>query len=83
MAYERATTSQREVLNKVGDLRMSQQELAKIQQVISDTGALSALETKIASLVEQSVKAIAQSSLNETAIKQLTELAEFIAARKN
>lgn len=83
MAHNLATTSQREVLNKVGDPQMSQQDLAKVQQVIVDTGALVALETKIALLVEQAVEAISKSSLNKTAIKQLTELAEFIAARNN
>ncbi len=83
LACERATRSQREVLDRVGDQQLSHQDLAKIQQVIVDTGALAALETKISSLVEQSITAIAQSSLNETAIKQLTELAEFIASRDN
>ncbi len=83
MACERATVAQREVLDRVGDQQLSQQDLAKIQQVIVDTGALAALELKISALVEQSITAIAQSSLNETAIKQLTELAEFIATRDN
>jgi geranylgeranyl diphosphate synthase, type I len=83
MAYERATVAQREVLGRVGDQQLSRQDLAKIQQAIVDTGALAALETKISSLVEQSIAAIAQSSLNKTAIKQLTQLAEFIATRDN
>ncbi len=83
LAYDRATKSQREMLDKVGDPQLSQQELEKIQQAIVDTGALAVLEAKIASLVERSVVAITQSSLNETAINRLTELAEFIAARDN
>ena len=83
LACERATRSQREVLDRVGNPQISQQEIADIQQVIVETGALAALETKISSLVEQSIAAIAQSSLNKTAINQLTELAKFIASRTN
>ena len=83
MVYERASATQREVLNKVGDPQISQQEIADIQQVIIETDALVALETKISSLVEQSINAISQSSLNQIAIRQLVELAEFVAARKN
>ena len=83
LACERATRSQREVLDRVGNPQLSQQEIADIQQVFVETGALAALETKISSLVEQSIAAIAQSSLNKTAINQLTELAKFIASRTN
>lgn len=83
LAYERATVAQCEVLDRVGAPQISQQVIADIQQVIVETGALAALETKISSLVEQAVAAFAQSSLNETAIKQLTELAEFVVTRKN
>ena len=83
MAYERATVAQREVLDQVGALQISQQKISDIQQVIVETGALAALETKISSLVKQSIAKIAQSSLNKTAIDQLTELAEFVASRTN
>ena len=83
MAFERATVAQREVLDQVGALQISQQKISDIQQVIVETGALAALETKISSLVKQSIAKIAQSSLNKTAIDQLTELAEFVASRTN
>ena len=82
-AYERATVAQREVLDQVGALQISQQKISDIQQVIVETGALASLETKISSLVKQSIAKIAQSSLNKTAIDQLTELAEFVASRTN
>ena len=83
MAFERATVAQREVLDQVGALQISQQKISDIQQVIVETGALAALETKISSLVKQSIAKIAQSSLNKTAIDQLAELAEFVASRTN
>ena len=83
MTCERATASQREVLDQVGVPDIAPQTVTKIQQVIIETGALAALETKISSLVEQSVAAIAQSSLNQTAINRLIDLAEFVAVRKN
>ncbi|MFM8688367.1 MAG: hypothetical protein ACKODR_06380 [Acidimicrobiaceae bacterium] len=50
--------------------------------MIIETGALDALETKISSLVEQSINAVGTSSLDENAKSRLIELAEFVASRK-
>jgi geranylgeranyl diphosphate synthase type I len=83
MAFERATSTQRDVLDRVGAPQISHQEVSDIQQVIIETGALDALETKIMSLVEQSVVFIGKSSLNESSKTRLIELAEFVASRKN
>jgi geranylgeranyl diphosphate synthase type I len=83
MAFERATSAQRDVLDRVGAPQISHQEVSDIQQVIIETGALDALETKIMSLVEQSVVFIGKSSLNESSKTRLIELAEFVASRKN
>ena len=47
MAFERATSAQRDVLDRVGAPQMSHQQVSDIQQVIIETGALDALETKI------------------------------------
>jgi geranylgeranyl diphosphate synthase type I len=83
MAFERATSAQRDVLDRVGAPQISHQEVSAIQQVIIETGALDALETKILSLVEQSVVHIGMSSLDESSKTRLIELAEFVASRKN
>ncbi|MGA0874578.1 MAG: polyprenyl synthetase family protein, partial [Ilumatobacteraceae bacterium] len=83
MACERATVAQREVLDRVGAPQISHQEISDIQQVIIETGALDALETKISMLVEQSVNAVSKSSLDESSKSRLIELAEFVASRKN
>ena len=83
MACERATRSQREVLDQVGLPQISPNTVKRIQQVIIETGALEALEAKISLLVEQSVAAINNSSLQRTAIDKLVELAYFVAARTN
>jgi geranylgeranyl diphosphate synthase type I len=83
MACERATLAQRDVLDRVGAPKISHQEVSDIQQVIIETGALDALETKILSLVERSVVHIGKSSLDESSKARLTELAEFVASRKN
>ncbi|MFM7950909.1 MAG: polyprenyl synthetase family protein, partial [Acidimicrobiaceae bacterium] len=82
MACERATFAQREVLDRVGAQQISHQEVSDIQQVIIDTGALDALETKISMLIEQSINAVSKSSLDENAKSRLIELAEFVASRK-
>ena len=83
MAFERATSAQRDVLDRVGAPQMSHQQVSDIQQVIIETGALNALETKISVLVEQSMTAISRSSLSEVAVARLIELAEFVASRNN
>lgn len=83
LAYERASTSQRQVLDDVGAPQISNEDISKIQEVIIETGALSELETKITGLVSASIAAITNSSLSKQAINQLVELAEFVAQRKN
>ena len=83
MAFERATSAQRDVLDRVGAPQMSHQQVSDIQQVIIETGALDALETKISVLVEESMTAISRSSLSEVAVARLIELAEFVASRNN
>jgi geranylgeranyl diphosphate synthase type I len=83
MACERATLAQRDVLDRVGAPEISHEEVSAIQQVIIETGALDELETKILSLVEQTVVHIGKSSLDESSKTRLTELAEFVASRKN
>ena len=83
MAFDRATAAQREVLDQVGTPQISHQSISDIQQLIIETGALEALESKISILVEQSMTAIRESSLSEVAVTRLIELAEFVASRKN
>lgn len=83
LAYQRATATQRELLDKVGDPQLTPQTLKRIQQVVIETGALSALETKISNLIEQAVAAISKSSLDKVAVGQLIELAEYVVARNN
>ena len=83
MAYERASTSQRQVLEDVGAPQISNEDISKIQEVIIETGALSELETKISGLVSESIAAITNSSLSKQSVKQLVELAEFVAQRRN
>ena len=83
MAYERASTSQRQVLEDVGAPQISNEDISKIQEVIIETGALSELETKISGLVGESIAAITNSSLSKQSVKQLVELAEFVAQRRN
>ena len=78
-----ASTSQRQVLDKVGAPEIGDETVLQIQQVIQETGALVALETKITEAVLESVNAIKNSSLNKQSINQLIELAEFVAQRNN
>jgi len=81
LAFERATSSQRDVLNRVGDPTLTSENVLEIQQVIVESGALGMLESRIRSLVDRAVAAINASSLSKPAIERLVELAEFVVAR--
>ncbi|MFM8955392.1 MAG: polyprenyl synthetase family protein [Actinomycetota bacterium] len=81
LAFERATSSQRDVLGRVGDPNLSSENILEIQQVIIESGALGVLESRIGLLVDQSIAAIDASSLSKTATERLIELAEFVVAR--
>jgi geranylgeranyl diphosphate synthase type I len=57
-AVEAATPAQAEVLDLVGTQHLSDHDVARVQQVIIDTGALADLETTITRLTDEAVAAI-------------------------
>src|SRR5690606_14576769 len=57
-AVEAASTSQHAVLARVGRHELTDDDVADIQQVIIDTGALTSLEAMIVSLTEEAVAAL-------------------------
>ena len=71
------------LIDQVGAPEINDATILQVQQVIQETGALVALETKITGAVLESVNAIKNSSLNKQSIDQLIELAEFVAQRNN
>ncbi|MEM9747284.1 MAG: polyprenyl synthetase family protein [Actinomycetota bacterium] len=76
-----ATTAQREVLDLVGDPDMSPDTVARVQQVIVDTGAFDDLETQISTLTERAISALADADITDEAVDELTALAHYVSRR--
>ena len=81
MAIERADSVQRKVLDRVGSVDISEQDVSNIQEVIKQTGALVALEAKISALTAEAIAGIQQAPIIQSARDSLIELAEFISQR--
>lgn len=80
-ATVRASDGQAPVLELVGSPDLSEEEVARIQQVLVDTGALSEIEERIAQLTAGATKAIEQAAIAPYAKEALIELAHFVASR--
>ena len=81
-AVERASDAQRAVLDLVGDPDMSDETVARIQQVIVETGALDALERHIEALTETAIAALDDAPLERVAKPELAELAAYVSWRR-
>ncbi|HET6949156.1 MAG TPA: polyprenyl synthetase family protein [Acidimicrobiales bacterium] len=69
------------VLDRVGDPALSDDDVARIQQVLVDTGALDAVEALIDSLTTRAVEAIEATEVTPEARDELVDLAWFVAGR--
>jgi geranylgeranyl diphosphate synthase, type I len=81
-AVAAATPAQRSVLDEVGDPHLDDDDIANMQQVIVDTGALAALETQIATLTDQAVAAIKVAPVTQESRDELTALAHYVSWRE-
>ena len=83
MAVERAAGANAAgpVLDRVGDPQLTDDDVARIQQVLVDTGALAEVEGLIDTLTARAVEALAEAHLTAEATRELTDLAHFVAAR--
>jgi geranylgeranyl diphosphate synthase type I len=77
-----ATDAQRDVLSMVGNPALNDEQIAAIQTVIVDTGALDDLEATIARLTSQAIVALDQLELAGDARGELIGLAEFVSTRE-
>lgn len=80
-ATARASDGEAPVLDLVGSPDLSAEEVARIQQVLVDTGALREIEEGIARLTSVATKAIEQAAITPYAKDALVELAHFVASR--
>jgi geranylgeranyl diphosphate synthase type I len=77
-----ADDAQRAVLELVGTREgLTGDEVAAIQDVIVDTGALAALENHIAALADQAVAALDHVDITDEARRELTSMAAFVVGR--
>jgi geranylgeranyl diphosphate synthase, type I len=82
LATADADARQRRVLAQVGRPDLGAAEVAAIQQVLLDTGAVRQLEGRITVLVETAVTALAAAPITPAARAGLTELAHAVAWRE-
>ncbi len=80
-ARQAATPAQAGVLARAGDLHMSDDELAELQEAVVATGAVEAIETEIAHLTDEAMTALDQMTLAGGADDALRDLAQFVAYR--
>ena len=80
-AVHAATAAQRAVLDDVGSPRLVDADIANMQQVIIDTGALAALEAQIEMLTDEAVAAVEVAPITAQSRAELTALAHYVSRR--
>jgi geranylgeranyl diphosphate synthase type I len=80
-AVEAASAAQAEVLALVGCGDLTDEQVAQVQQVIVDTGALADLEATISRLTDEAVAAIERAPITAEARGELVALAAFVSQR--
>lgn len=76
-----ATAAQRTVLDRVGAPGLDDDEIAAMQHVIVETGALAALEAQIAALTDEAIAAVERAPITPTSRSELIELAHYVSWR--
>lgn len=80
-AVTAASPAQRTVLDRVGRPDLTDAEVADIQQVIIETGALADLEATITALTDEALSAVAAAAITPEARDELVQLAHFVSWR--
>jgi geranylgeranyl diphosphate synthase type I len=81
-AVEAANPAQAAVLGRVGAADLDADGVARIQQVIIETGALDRLEAHIDALTHRAIAALDQFDIDAQARTELIELAHFVSWRQ-
>jgi geranylgeranyl diphosphate synthase, type I len=82
LARERLPTNARRLLDELlGDPELSDSQVELLQNTITSSGALDALETLIEDNSRQALTAIADAPLSRSAKLQLTQLADTVIRR--
>ena len=70
------------MLDRVGADGLAGDDVAAVQQVITDTGALAELEATIDRLADEAVRALASIDLESSARRELEALAHYVVGRE-
>jgi geranylgeranyl diphosphate synthase type I len=81
-AVEAAGPAQAEVLSMVGRVDLTDADVARVQQVIVETGALADLEATIARLTAEAIAAIELAPITALARDELVALATYVSQRQ-
>jgi geranylgeranyl diphosphate synthase type I len=81
LATERASASQRAVLEHVGRPEIDSEAIARVQEVILDTDALADTEARIASLTDESITRLDALSLSSDVRSRFLDLARVVSWR--
>ena len=82
VAHERADAAQLEILGRVGDPALVDDEIEALQQVLRATGSRATVEEHIADLAREAVTALDKLDLTSTTHDALVDLAAFVVARE-
>jgi len=80
-ATARAGADDGALLDKVGAPGLSDDDVARIQAVLVDTGALDSIEHRIDRLTGSAIDAIEAADVTPEARDELVDLARYVAAR--
>lgn len=81
VAHERTIDGQRELLGRVGDPDLDGVTVARLQQLLVDSGALAEVEAEIATLAARAVAGLDGIAVTAEARRALRDLAAFVVAR--
>jgi geranylgeranyl diphosphate synthase type I len=81
LARERASAAQAAELARVGDPSLDDAGVARLQAVLVDTGAATALEARIDALTAEALDAAKELPLTSEAQVALAELATYVSER--
>jgi geranylgeranyl diphosphate synthase type I len=81
IATEHANASQLQILQLVGHERLSDAQVADVQRVIRETGALDQLEAEISNKTDEAIAVIQQAPITDVARDELIALAAYVSWR--
>jgi geranylgeranyl diphosphate synthase type I len=81
IATARANAPQLKELQLVGNQDLTPEQIARVQEVIRETGALDELETVITRLTDEAIAAVQNVPFTQSVRDELITLAEYVSWR--